>query len=116
MDESIKITFCFRQTGKDGTDVNEKDWDAATTRVKEKEWFARHPQYKGIQHLCGIDRLMETMISLLAGKMIKEIPILVREMRARKTEVNFINFETFGCRGPHDAQINCSEYFSLPDL
>ena len=21
--------------------------------------------------------------------------------------------ETFGCRGPHDAQINCSEYFSL---
>ena len=23
-------------------------------------------------------------------------------------------YETFGCRGPHDAQINCSEYFSFP--
>ena len=91
MVESIKTKFCFRQTGKDGTDSVEKDWDAPTTREKEKEWFARHPQYKGIQHLCGIDRLMETMISLLASKMIKEIPILVREMRNRKSEVNSIN-------------------------
>ena len=24
--------------------------------------------------------------------------------------------ETFECRGPHKAQINCSEYVSLPDL
>ena len=24
--------------------------------------------------------------------------------------------ETFECRGPYDAQINCSEYVSLPDL
>lgn len=73
--------------GKDGTDAIEKDWDAEMTRLKEKEWFERHPQYKGIQHLCGIDRLMDTMISLLAQKMITEIPILVRQMRERKTEV-----------------------------
>lgn len=52
------------------------------------EWFARHPQYKGIQHLCGIDRLMDTMISLLAEKMITEIPILVRDMKQRKMEVS----------------------------
>lgn len=58
------------------------------TRIKEKEWFARHPQYKDIQHVCGIDRLMDTMISLLAEKMVTEIPILVREMRKRKVEVN----------------------------
>ena len=75
------------KTGKDGTDANEKDWDAEMTRVKEKEWFARHPQYKNILRLCGIDRLMDTMISLLAQKMITEIPVLVREMRERKAEV-----------------------------
>ncbi|KAL9971045.1 hypothetical protein ACROYT_G023528 [Oculina patagonica] len=74
--------------GKDGTDPNEKDWDAEMTRMKEKEWFGRHPQYKDITHVCGIDRLMDTMISLLAEKMIKEIPILVRQMRKRKTEVD----------------------------
>ncbi|XP_073248770.1 uncharacterized protein [Porites lutea] len=73
--------------GKDGTDANEKDWDAEMTRVKEKEWFARHPQYKSILQLCGIDKLMDTMISLLAQKMITEIPVLVREMRERKAEV-----------------------------
>ncbi|KAJ7393249.1 hypothetical protein OS493_006218 [Desmophyllum pertusum] len=74
--------------GKDGTDPNEKDWDAEMTRTKEKEWFERHPQYKDIQHVCGIDRLMDTMISLLAEKMITEIPILVRQMKQRKTEVD----------------------------
>ena len=58
------------------------------TRIKEKEWFARHPQYSDIQHVCGIDRLMDTMISLLAEKMVTEIPILVRKMRKRKVEVN----------------------------
>lgn len=73
--------------GKDGTDPNEKDWDAEMTRIKEKEWFGRHPLYKDIQHVCGIDRLMDTMISLLAEKMITEIPILVRQMKQRKTEV-----------------------------
>ena len=57
------------------------------TRVKEKEWFARHPQYKNILQLCGIDRLMDTMISLLAQKMITEIPVLVREMKERKAKV-----------------------------
>ena len=57
------------------------------TRVKEKEWFASHPHYKGILKLCGIDRLMDTMISLLAQKMITEIPVLVREMRERKAKV-----------------------------
>ena len=56
-------------------------------RVHEKEWFARHPQYKDIQHVCGIDRLMDTMISLLAEKMITEIPILVTLMKKRKKEV-----------------------------
>ncbi|KAJ7393237.1 Dynamin- GTPase protein [Desmophyllum pertusum] len=74
--------------GKDGTDPNEKDWDAEMTRIKEKEWFGRHKQYKDIQHVCGIDRLMDTMISLLAEKMITEIPILVRQMKQRKTEVD----------------------------
>ena len=58
------------------------------TRIKEKEWFASHPQYNDIQHLCGIDQLMETMISLLADKMITEIPILVEKMKNRKEEVN----------------------------
>ena len=57
------------------------------TRVKENEWFASHPQYKSILKLCGIDRLMDTMISLLAQKMITEIPVLVREMRERKAKV-----------------------------
>ena len=79
-------SFC-QQPGKDGTDENEKDWDAEMTRVKEKEWFARHPQYKSILKLCGIDRLMDTMISLLAQKMITEIPVLVREMKERKAKV-----------------------------
>jgi len=58
------------------------------TRIKEKEWFANHPQYSDIQHVCGIDRLMDTMISLLAEKLVTEIPILVRTMRKRKVEVN----------------------------
>ena len=57
------------------------------TQIKEKEWFARHPHYKDIQHLCGIERLMESMISLLANKMIDEIPRLVREMKERKIKV-----------------------------
>ena len=74
--------------GKDGTDKIEKDWDAETTRVKEKEWFSRHPVYGDMQHLCGIDRLMDTMISLLAEKMVTEVPVLVREMKKKKTEVN----------------------------
>ncbi|XP_068700226.1 uncharacterized protein [Montipora foliosa] len=73
--------------GKDGTDSTEKDWDAPMTQIKEKEWFAAHPHYKSIQHLCGIERLMECMISLLANKMIAEIPGLVRDMKERKTEV-----------------------------
>ncbi|XP_068700233.1 uncharacterized protein [Montipora foliosa] len=73
--------------GKDGTDSTEKDWDAPMTQIKEKEWFAAHPHYKSIQRLCGIERLMECMISLLANKMIAEIPGLVREMRERKTVV-----------------------------
>ena len=58
--------------------------------MKEKEWFGRHPQYKDIQHVCGIDRLMDTMISLLAEKMITEIPILVRQMKERKTAVSIV--------------------------
>ena len=58
------------------------------TRLKEREWFDHHPQYKSIPQLCGIDRLMDTMISLLAEKMIREIPILIRQMRERKTQVN----------------------------
>ncbi|XP_073248801.1 uncharacterized protein [Porites lutea] len=73
--------------GKDGTDEREKDWDAEMTRLKEREWFDHHPQYKSIPQLCGIDRLMDTMISLLAEKMIREIPILIRQMRERKTQV-----------------------------
>ena len=68
-------------------DSTEKDWDAEMTQIKEKEWFARHPHYKSIQHLCGIERLMESMISLLANKMISEIPGLVREMKERKIKV-----------------------------
>lgn len=58
------------------------------TRIKEKAWFANHPQYKDIQHVCGIDRLMDTMISLLAEKLITEIPILVGKMKNKKVEVN----------------------------
>ncbi|XP_015766396.1 PREDICTED: dynamin-related protein 1A-like isoform X6 [Acropora digitifera] len=73
--------------GKDGTDSTEKDWDAEMTQIKEKEWFAGHPHYKDIQHLCGIERAMESMISLLANKMISEIPGLVREMKERKIKV-----------------------------
>ena len=57
------------------------------TQIKEKEWFAGHPHYKSIQQLCGIERLMESMISLLANKMIDEIPGLVREMKERKIKV-----------------------------
>ena len=84
----ILLFVCSQyNTGKDGTDPLERDWDAETTRLKEKEWFAGHPQYKDIQHVCGIDRLMDTMISLLAEKMITEIPILVRQMKERKKEV-----------------------------
>ncbi|CAH3193860.1 unnamed protein product [Porites evermanni] len=74
--------------GKDATDPNEKDWDAKTTRLKEREWFEGHPQYKSILHLCGIDRLMDTMISLLAEKMGSEIPILVNQMEERKKKVD----------------------------
>ncbi|XP_073240215.1 interferon-induced GTP-binding protein Mx1-like [Porites lutea] len=74
--------------GKDATDTNEKDWDAKTTRLKEREWFEGHPQYKSILHLCGIDRLMDTMISLLAEKMGSEIPILVNQMEERKKKVD----------------------------
>ena len=57
------------------------------TQTKEEEWFAAHYHYKSIQHLCGIERLMESMISLLANKMIDEIPALVNEMKERKIEV-----------------------------
>ena len=89
--KTVLHSFC-QQTGKDGTDENEKDWDAEMTRVKEKEWFARHPQYKSILQLCGIDKLMDTMISLLAQKMITEIPVLVREMRERKAKVGLLPF------------------------
>ena len=64
------------------------DWNAETTRIKEKEWFAKHPQYHDIQHVCGIDRLMDTMISLLAEKMVTEVPKLVREMKKVKAEVS----------------------------
>ena len=58
------------------------------TRIKEKEWFAGHPQYNDIQHVCGIDRLMDTMISLLAEKMVTEVPELVREMKKIKAKVS----------------------------
>ena len=57
------------------------------TQTKEEEWFAEHTHYKSIQHLCGIEQLMESMISLLANKMIDEIPGLVNEMKERKIEV-----------------------------
>ena len=57
------------------------------TQTKEEEWFAEHYHYKSIQHLCGIERLMESMISLLANKMIDEIPRLVREITERKIKV-----------------------------
>ncbi|XP_020630438.1 uncharacterized protein LOC110067452 [Orbicella faveolata] len=80
--------FTLNKPGKDGTDPKEKDWDAEMTRIKEKEWFANHPQYSDIQHVCGIDRLMATMISLLAEKMVTEVPNLVREMKALKEEVD----------------------------
>lgn len=83
----MTITVKRLGIGKDATDANEKDWDAKTTRLKEREWFERHPQYKSILHLCGIDRLMDTMISLLAEKMGSEIPILVNEMEERKKKV-----------------------------
>lgn len=79
--------FAINKPGKDGTDPKEKDWDAEMTRIKEKEWFAKHPQYHDIQHVCGIDRLMDTMISLLAEKMVTEVPILVRQMKNLKAEV-----------------------------
>ena len=100
--KTILFSFC-QQTGKDGTDANEKDWDAEMTRVKEKEWFARHPQYKGILKLCGIDRLMDTMISLLAQKMITEIPVLVREMKERKEKVGDENSDVFLLKWRKDA-------------
>ena len=76
------------------------------TQIKEKEWFAAHPHYKSIQHLCGIERLMESMISLLANKMIDEIPGLVREMKERKIKV----------RKEQDrfAAIRCSKSFLHP--
>ena len=83
----LKLFIVHPKTGKDGTDSTEKDWDAPMTQIKEKEWFAAHPHYKSIQHLCGIERLMECMISLLANKMIAEIPGLVRDMKERKTVV-----------------------------
>ena len=80
--------FSINKPGKDGTDPKEKDWDAEMTRMKEKEWFAKHPQYSDIQHVCGIDRLMDTMVSLLAEKMVTEVPDLVREMKKLKAEVS----------------------------
>ena len=43
--------------------------------------------YRDMLHVCGIDKLMETMISLLADKMIVEIPVLVQQMKAKKVEV-----------------------------
>ena len=87
--QQIIVFFIYpHKPGKDGTDPKEKDWDAEMTRIKEKEWFANHPQYKDIQHVCGIDRLMDTMISLLAEKLITEIPILVGKMKNKKVEVN----------------------------
>ena len=73
------------------------------TQLKEKEWFARHPHYKDIQHLCGIERLMESMISLLANKMIDDIPGLVNEMKKRKTEVGKAK-NRFGA-------MRCSKFF-----
>ena len=100
--KAILHSIC-QQTGKDGTDANEKDWDAEMTRVKEKEWFARHPQYKNILNLCGIDKLMDTMISLLAQKMITEIPVLVREMRERKAKVGDENIDVFLLKWRKDA-------------
>ena len=83
----IFLLFVLKNPGKDSTDEVEKDWDAKTTREKEKEWFAEHPQYKDIQHVCGIDRLMDTMISLLVDRMRTQIPILLTEMKKRKKEV-----------------------------
>jgi hypothetical protein len=73
--------------GKDGTDPNESLWDAETTRFQEKEWFSRHKQYSDLMDICGIDRLMDTMIKLLSDKMIVEIPLLIKRMEAKKTEV-----------------------------
>ena len=77
------------------------------TRLKEKEWFDHHPQYKSIPQLCGIDRLMDTMISLLAEKMISEIPILIRQMRERKTQVNDeVLLKTF----PFNFRMTCDQH------
>ena len=78
------------------------------TQIKEKEWFAAHPHYKSIQQLCGIERLMESMISLLASKMIDEIPGLVNEMKKTKMEV----------RKEHDRSgaIRCSKFFRHSSL
>ncbi|XP_044168431.1 uncharacterized protein LOC122952634 [Acropora millepora] len=73
--------------GKDCTNSTEKNWDAEMTQIKKKEWFARHHHYKINQHLCGIERLLESMISFLANKMIDDIPRLVREMKERKIKV-----------------------------
>ena len=82
------------------------------TQIKEKEWFARHPHYKDIQHLCGIERLMESMISLLANKMIDEIPRLVREMKERKIKVRKEQdrscSKSFLCSSPRSLLVNLS--------
>ena len=83
-------------TGKDGTDPKERDWDAETTRIKEKEWFRSHPMYQDIPELCGVDRLMGNMVSLLAEKMVNEIPVLVDQMRLRRVKVYTIIFQSFG--------------------
>ncbi|KAK3718424.1 hypothetical protein QZH41_004012 [Actinostola sp. cb2023] len=52
--------------GKDGTDPKECEWDAETTRFKEKQWFSNHKQYSDLMHICGIDRLMETMANVVS--------------------------------------------------
>lgn len=78
----------FLSVGKDGTDPEESLWDAETTRVREKQWFARHKQYKDLLHICGIDPLMDTMVKLLSDKMIAEIPALIKKMEAKKKEVS----------------------------
>ena len=88
------------------------------THIKEKEWFARHPHYKDIQHLCGIERLMESMISLLANKMIDEIPRLVREMKERKIKVRKVQdrscSKSFLSSFPRSFLIKLSLVQSLP--
>ena len=44
--------------------------------------------YSDLLHVCGIDRLMETMISLLTSKMILEIPRLIETMKVKRDKVS----------------------------